>query len=32
MWEMVRNIIVIWRVVREVVWGDGKCVRGSSMG
>lgn len=31
-WEMARNITAIWRAAREVAWGDGKCVRGSSTG
>ncbi|KAK4177825.1 hypothetical protein QBC36DRAFT_326230 [Triangularia setosa] len=31
-WEMVRDVTAIWRAVREVAWGNGKCVRGSSTG
>ncbi|KAK0671281.1 hypothetical protein QBC41DRAFT_58256 [Cercophora samala] len=31
-WEMARDITAIWRAAREIAWGDGKCVRGSSTG
>ncbi|KAK3994474.1 hypothetical protein QBC44DRAFT_391790 [Cladorrhinum sp. PSN332] len=31
-WEMMRDVTVIWERVREVVWGGGKCVDGSSTG
>ncbi|KAK0736398.1 hypothetical protein B0T21DRAFT_289231 [Apiosordaria backusii] len=31
-WEMARDVTAIWRAVREVAWGNGKCVKGSSTG
>ncbi|KAK4196429.1 hypothetical protein QBC40DRAFT_234455 [Triangularia verruculosa] len=31
-WEMMREVTAIWKAVKEVAWGGGKCVKGSSTG